>query len=139
MRARILVVDDDEAYLAGVKEWLEAAGFEPIVANTFEAGKRALRDLSPDLLLVDVRLGAFNGFQLLSSGQVQVPAIVVTGFDDQVLRADADRFGATYIVKPVSPAMLLELIEHKLAQGQVLPEAAAVLEDIHGSSRTPDA
>ncbi len=115
MRARILVVDDDEAYLAGVKEWLEGAGFEAIIANTFEAGKRALRDLSPDLLLVDVRLGAFNGFQLLSTGQVQIPAIVVTGFDDLVLRADADAFGATYVVKPVSPAALLELIEQRLS------------------------
>ncbi len=139
MRARILVVDDDEAYLAGVKEWLEAAGFEPIVANTFEAGKRALRDFAPDLLLVDVRLGAFNGFQLLSTGQVQIPAIVVTGFDDLVLRADADRFGATYVVKPVSPAVLLELIANKLADGPVLPEPAAALENIQGSSRTPDA
>ena len=138
MRARILVVDDDDAYLAGVKEWLEAAGFEPIVANTFEAGKRALRDFAPDLLLVDVRLGAFNGFQLLSTGQVQIPAIVVTGFDDLVLRADADRFGATYVVKPVSPTVLLELIADKLAHGPALPAPASALENIQGSSRTPD-
>jgi len=46
---------------------------------------------------------------------VRIPAIVVTGFDDTVLRADADGFGASYVVKPIKPAALLELIEKKLS------------------------
>jgi ABC-type amino acid transport substrate-binding protein len=39
----------------------------------------------------------------------------VSGFDDAVLQADAKAFGAEYLVKPVSAAALLELIEQKLA------------------------
>src|SRR6266496_3667262 len=39
MRARVLVVDDDEGYLAGIKELLEGAGYEMLVANSFEEGK----------------------------------------------------------------------------------------------------
>src|SRR6476659_4925670 len=104
MRARVLVVDDDEGYLAGIKELLEGAGYEMLVANTFEEGKRVLQDNAPDLMIVDVRLGAFNGLQLISTGQVRIPAVVVTGFDDPVLRADAQTFGASYLVKPVSPS-----------------------------------
>jgi len=46
---------------------------------------------------------------------VRIPAIVVTGFDDTVLRADADGFGASYVVKPIKPAALLDLIEKKLS------------------------
>ena len=115
MRARVLIVDDDQVYLAGMKELLEDAGYEVFLANSFEDGKNVLRDRAPDLLIVDVRLGAFNGLQLLSTGQVHIPAIVVTGFDDTVLRADANVFGASYLVKPISPAALMALIERKLA------------------------
>ena len=120
MRARVLIVDDDQVYLAGMKELLEDAGYEVFLANNFEDGKIVLRDRAPDLLIVDVRLGAFNGLQLLSTGQVHIPAIVVTGFDDSVLRADANVFGASYVVKPISPAALLALIDRKLS----LPESA---------------
>ena len=89
MRARVLIVDDDEVYLDGMKELLEEAGYEVSVATSYDSGKYELREHAPDLLIIDVRLGAFNGLQLISTGQVHIPAIVVTGFDDTVLRADA--------------------------------------------------
>ena len=129
MRARVLVVDDDEGYLAGIKELLEEAGYEMLVANTFEQGKRVLQDSAPDLMIVDVRLGAFNGLQLISTGQVRIPAVVVTGFDDPVLRADAQTFGASYLVKPVSPSALLALIESRL--GSVGATASGGQSDPH--------
>lgn len=115
MRARVLIVDDDELYLAGMQEWLELAGYEVIVANTFEHGKRAMVSFAPHLVIVDVRLGAFNGLQLISTGAVRIPVIVVSGFDDPVLRTDAAAFGASYLVKPVVPSVLLNLIQQQLA------------------------
>jgi two-component system response regulator RegA len=115
MRARVLIVDDDEVYLEGMKELLEDAGYEVLLASSFDDGKHELREHSPDLLIIDVRLGAFNGLQLISTGEVRIPAIVVTGFDDRVLRADAGGFGASYVVKPIAPASLLALIEKKLS------------------------
>jgi DNA-binding response OmpR family regulator len=115
MRARVLIVDDDEVYLDGMKELLEDAGYEVFLASSFEEGRLRLRDRTPDLLIIDVRLGAFNGLQLISTAQVQIPAIVVTGFDDTVLRADAGGFGASYVVKPIKPAALLALIQQKLS------------------------
>jgi len=123
MRSRILVVDDNEMYLAGIKELLDGAGYDTFVASSFEDGKVELRDRDPHLLILDVRLGAFNGLQLISTGRVGIPAIVVTGFDDPVLRADASEFGADYLVKPVPPAALLELIEQKLGSGAITPSA----------------
>jgi DNA-binding response OmpR family regulator len=115
MRARILIVDDDHAYVAGVTEYLDAHGFEVIAAQSFEDAKRALATSGPQLVIVDVRLGAFNGLQLLSTGRVKVPAIVVTGFDDPVLRAEAAAFGAQYLVKPIVPSALLTLVQQLLA------------------------
>ncbi|MDQ3349338.1 MAG: response regulator [Acidobacteriota bacterium] len=115
MPARILVVDDDLGYLSVTKDLLEQGGHEVLIASTFHEGRRVLRDEAPDLLIADVRLGAFNGLQLIATGTARIPTIVVSGFDDAVLQADAKAFGAEYLVKPVSAAALLELIEQKLA------------------------
>jgi DNA-binding response OmpR family regulator len=123
MRARVLIVDDDEVYLDGMKELLEEAGYEVFLASSFEDGRQTLRDHSPNLLIIDVRLGAFNGLQLISTGEMRIPAIVVTGFDDTVLRADAGGFGASYLVKPIKPAALLALIEQKLSVDHSRPHA----------------
>ncbi len=119
MPPRILVVDDDEAYLAGLKELLELHGYEVLLAATFEAAQRALRYDAPDLLIADVRLGPFNGLQLIAMGRVRIPTLVVSGFDDAVIQADAKSFGADYIVKPVDAAALLGLIDQRLTTSAV--------------------
>lgn len=115
MPARILIVDDDLGYLAVTKEVLEQVGYEVLVASTFHEGRRALKEQAPDLLIADVRLGAFNGLQLIATGTPRIPTIVVSGFDDAVLQEDAKAFGAEYLVKPVTVAVLHALIDQKLA------------------------
>jgi len=44
MRARVLIVDDDEVYLDGMKELLEEAGYEVFLATSFEDGRLKLRE-----------------------------------------------------------------------------------------------
>lgn len=116
MPARVLIVDDDDGARTGLKELLDGAGYETLVAGTFQDGRRALHNDAPDLLIADVRLGAFNGLQLVAAAPRRIPTIVVTGFADPVLEAEARSFGADFLVKPVSPSALLTLIEQKLAQ-----------------------
>jgi DNA-binding response OmpR family regulator len=114
--SRILVVDDDRATRNGLAELLTGAGYQIRAVATFEEGLRSLRADTPDLLIADVRLGAFNGLQLLVSSPRSVPAIIITGFADPVLESDARQHGADYVLKPVTPALLLELIRRRLAQ-----------------------
>ena len=116
MHGRVLIVDDDEACLSGMKQLLEMAGHEAIVASTFEEGRRVLRSAAPDILIADVRLGSFNGLQLVATSAIHIPVIVISGFDDVVLQAEARAMGADYLVKPVVPAALLERIDQKLAE-----------------------
>jgi DNA-binding response OmpR family regulator len=115
MPSRVLIVDDDKITRAGLAELLEGAGYEPQPVGTFEEAMRILRTTPPDLLIADVRLGPFNGLQLLISSPKPVPAIIITGFADPVLESDARRRGAEYVLKPVSPTRLLQIVEHKLA------------------------
>ena len=112
--ATILVVDDHRVTRLGLAEMLGEAWFEVVTAGTFQEARRILREAPPDLLIADVRLGSFNGLQLVISGQHRVPAIVITGHADAVLEAEARRGGAEYLIKPFDPEQLLSLIRQKL-------------------------
>ena len=64
-----------------------------------------------------MRLGAFNGLQLAVISRDTYPdirLIVFSGFDDPVLRTEAEHVGATYIVKPVTGSKLLEILQEGL-------------------------
>ena len=110
----ILIVDDDPRVLDALERALKQAGQPEVVAlGTFEEARRALRAGRFDVLITDVRLGAFNGLQLAVLARDQTPAIqliVFSGIDDPVLRVEAERLGAVYLVKPVTSRQLLELI-----------------------------
>jgi FixJ family two-component response regulator len=47
-------------------------------------------------------------------GARPIPAIVVTGYPDRSIEADARKMGAEYLLKPISPASLLALVQQKL-------------------------
>jgi len=115
-RSKVLLVDDDTATRLGLAEFFTEAGYEVQAVGSFEEGMRALRSGSPDFLIADVRLGAFNGLQLLVSSPRSIPAIIITGFADPVLESDARQHGAEYVLKPVSPHVLLEMVGRRLAR-----------------------
>src|SRR3954447_8688632 len=102
---RILIVDDDVALLQSVTAAFTAAGEAVTSCSSFEEAKQTLRTTPHDVLITDVRLGAFNGLQLALLARDLYPNItlvVFSGFDDPVLRAEAEHVGAAYVVKPVS-------------------------------------
>jgi DNA-binding response OmpR family regulator len=108
--SHILIVDDDAQLLDAIRRAFSEAGREVIAHSTFEGARRALREESFDALVTDVRLGAFNGLQLAVIARDTHPdirIIVFSGYDDPVLRHDAETIGATYLVKPVSFSELM--------------------------------
>jgi DNA-binding response OmpR family regulator len=108
----ILVVEDDRDTLDGLVELLQRAGYQVTAAPSFEEARRAL-DSSPDMLITDIRLGAYNGLQLVVRARLanpDLPVIVVTAFHDPVLQQETQRLEATYIRKPVDTALVLAAI-----------------------------
>jgi FixJ family two-component response regulator len=115
MAPRVLIVEDNDATRTGLSELLKRAGYDTQATRSYEEGIRVMREDTPDLLIADVRLGPYNGLQLLVTSPRRVPTIIMTGFPDSVLEADAHHLGAQFILKPVAPAALLALIEEQLA------------------------
>jgi DNA-binding NtrC family response regulator len=116
MQQTVLVVDDDKATRIGLAEVLHRAGYRVVAAGTFPDAREIMRTSPPDLLITDIRLEAFNGLQLLLTSPRPVPTIIMTGFADPVIEHEARRSGADFILKPVNPEALLQLVTEKLAR-----------------------
>ena len=116
---RTLLVDDDASLLDALQRSFTEAGEQIVACASFAEARRALQTTHFDALITDVRLGEFNGLQLAVIGREAYPdirLIVFSGFDDPVLRTEADHVGATYVVKPVTSTALLDLVRqpHKV-------------------------
>jgi len=114
---KVLIVDDDEPTRAGLAMLLMDAGFEVIAASTVPVAIKLLADEHPNLLLVDIRLGDYNGLHLVAMRRDPIPAIVLTGFADPAIEADARRLGAEFLLKPIAPAALTALVKRLLSEG----------------------
>lgn len=117
MKPRILVVDDAPSVRRMLTEVLDAAGYDVLSAGTFEEGKHLADVGNPDLMLIDIRLGDYNGLQLAVRERVNHPGrpvIVMTGHSDPVLEAEARRHGAAFVEKPVHPSSLLQLVQRMM-------------------------
>lgn len=112
--SRVLIVDDEVSTRLGLSELLRMAGYRTYDASTFEEGLEALRDHAPDLLIADIRLGSFNGLHLLILAPNHVQVIITTGFDDPILEREARKYGAEYVLKPLSPPTFLQLVRRCL-------------------------
>jgi len=111
---RVLLVSPPTGVSKGLAPQLSEAGYEPLPASDFMEA-RALLDSRPDLLITDVKLGAYNGLHLaIRAGGLGVPALVL-GESDPVLKADAERQQALYLTPPVDPDRLLSLVTKLLA------------------------
>jgi two-component system response regulator RegA len=111
-RKEILVVEDDQDALDALVEVLNQAGYKVAGASTFDEGRRALAS-RPDMLVTDIRLGAYNGLQLVVRARVANPdifAVVLTGYHDVVLQAETERLNAIYMRKPVDVNQMLASI-----------------------------
>ena len=110
----ILIVDDDRGVLSGLEEGFALAGYETLAEGTFQRARHALHNADIRALITDVRLGDFNGVQLALLAKELHPGIrviVVSGFDDDVIRREAEREGAYFVLKPVSLTALIDLVE----------------------------
>lgn len=77
----ILVIEEDKAHCQRLREWLQADGFEVVIASDADTGFALARNLKPSLVLGELVLALANGSQLLRALLHELPdtsVIVVT-------------------------------------------------------------
>lgn len=110
MALNAVVVDDDPQLLALVGRWLRSAGCETVLTSGFAEARVQIEVCAPAILVADVRLGDFNGIQLgLLARQTRpdVRLLIISGWDDSVIRREAEQIGATFLQKPLRADELL--------------------------------
>ena len=118
----VLLVDDDHAVLNLVQLWLSSAGYSVVACDRFETAKQHLASSVPAALVTDVRLGAYNGLQLVILAKQQVPqiaAVVMSAFDDPTLRKEAALSGAGYVNKPCTRDQILAAVAEAISSPTV--------------------
>ena len=121
---RVVIVDDEKLARSVVREYLGAHAGVEIVAecgNGFEAVK-AVTELSPDLVFLDVQMPKLSGFEVLELLGREVPVIFTTAYDQYALRA-FEVHAVDYLLKPFSEDRFAEALSrarerlHAKAQG----------------------
>jgi DNA-binding NtrC family response regulator len=119
----VLVVDDDPKVLLIIERWLTQAGYRVMACSEYQAAKDHLASATPDVVLTDVRLGAFNGLQLAILAKAHEPGtqtMVMSAYDDSVLQQEAKRCGAGFLAKPFSRDDMLIALGSALKQNTIL-------------------
>src|SRR5689334_3784456 len=101
---RVLIVDDEPVARYGIRRGLAGEPAVEVVGecNTGRAALKAIRDLAPDLIYLDVQLPGLDGFEVLErlGEQGRKPAIIfTTAYEQYALDAFAVQ-AVDYLVKP---------------------------------------
>ena len=127
VKARILVVDDEDGARASLEKLLRGEGY---AVDTAEDGVRALEraaEAPPDVVVTDLNMPRMDGMALLQRLREQdrsLPVIVATSDQDVGSGVTAMRAGAEdYLTKPIDFDALLVAIERALERRDVRVEA----------------
>ena len=113
-RRRILVVDDEERMVRFIRMNLEHDGFQVSEAFNGKEAIQKIRDVTPDLILLDVMMPDIDGFEVLETVREvsQVPVIMLTAKGEEDDRVRGLELGADdYVTKPFSPRELVSRVK----------------------------
>ncbi len=116
---RTIVIDDEKEARDGISLLLQKSeGIE--LLDTCENGLEAIRaieNLKPDLIFLDIQMPKINGFEVLNSLQPEsIPKVIfVTAYDQYALRA-FEVHASDYLLKPFSDTRFFEALAHVRAE-----------------------
>ena len=114
----ILIVEDDEAVRQAIAEVVQLYGWQVLEASNGINGLRVFRNQRPDIVLADVVMADFDGFQLtarIKSISPKAPVIMMTAFAASELRQKAQDAGVSaFLRKPFDTEELLVVLRRSL-------------------------
>ena len=133
MKSRVLVVDDDPALAEMLTIVLRGEGFDTAVVGDGTRALPAVRDLRPDVVLLDLMLPGMNGIDVCRAirSESGVPIVMLTAKTDTVdivlgLESGAD----DYVVKPFKPKELIARIRARVRRTDAEPAEQLSIGDV---------
>lgn len=111
---RVLLIEDDDAMRLSLVQTLELEEYTVVSASGLEQARRSIRINFPGVILTDIRMPRFDGFDVLARCQEvdpDLPVIFLTGEADVPMAVDALKKGVfDFLEKPCSTDQLLKVI-----------------------------
>ena len=133
MKSRVLVVDDDPALAEMLTIVLRGEGFDTAVVGDGTRALPAVRELRPDVVLLDLMLPGMNGIDVCRAIRAEsgVPIVMLTAKTDTVdivlgLESGAD----DYVVKPFKPKELIARIRARVRRTETEPAEQLAIGDV---------
>ncbi len=143
--AQILIVDDVPANIGPLRQPLEMAGYQVLIASSGEDALGLLQELVPDLILLDVMMPGIDGFETCrrlkaDASTADVPVIFLTARDEATAIVEGfSAGGIDYIVKPFRKEEVLVRVRTHLERAQLqnaLGERNAELQEANTKLKT---
>jgi DNA-binding response OmpR family regulator len=121
MDVKFLIVDDEESLTYFLRQTLllEFPGSQVDVAHSGEEGLSLLAACHYDLIIADLRMPGFSGFELVKGVRylnADVPIVLMTGYGSESIREQATRLGIDgYVEKPFDVHDLLDMVRQLLS------------------------
>jgi signal transduction histidine kinase len=129
-KASILVVEDNEIMLRGIRDVLEMADYQVVTALDGQQALAMMKEQPPDLIVSDIMMPRMDGYQFFSAVRadpkwISIPFIFLTAKDQRIDVRLGKQLGADdYLTKPFEPEDLLVAVEAKLDRAAALQAAA---------------
>jgi CheY-like chemotaxis protein len=99
MAKKILLVEDEEIMISLLQRKLTMEGYEVSVTRDGEEGLKAMREVKPDLILLDIIMPKMGGFEVMTEMQkdktlAKIPVIVISNSGQPVEIDRAQKLGA---------------------------------------------
>ena len=132
--SKVMVIDDERAILDTIEILLRGEGFEPVVLQSGREALERMQELSPDIVLTDIRMPGIGGLDILAAVRErdpEVPVILMTAQASLQSAVKAVNQGAFYYLqKPFSNADLVALCRRAAETRRLSRENKALKREI---------
>jgi len=142
MKAKVLIVDDDQDIVTMLQDRLDAGGYKTLTAADGLRGIELIEQESPNLVLLDLYLPRLEGMDVLKrmaqNKQFEdIPVIVMTAAGTIPDAVEAMRHGAyDFLTKPLEKDHLLIVIQKALERDSLKRQVAALQSDVQNRYAT---
>lgn len=130
MAEKVLIVDDDKAFLQILAERMQHRGMEVSTAESAAVALQLLEKESYDAVLLDLmmpEMGGIEALQIMCRKQPEIQVIFLTGYPSVSKGVEAMKLGAMdFIPKPVDMSELTEKIQAAKTRRMILVEKRAL-------------
>ena len=142
MKAKVLIVDDDQDIVTMLQDRLDAGGYKTLTASDGLRGIELIEQESPNLVLLDLYLPRLKGMDVLkrmaqNKQSEDIPVIVMTAAGTIPDAVEAMRHGAyDFLTKPLEKDHLLIVIQKALERDSLKRQVAALQSDVQNRYAT---